>query len=461
MTLSEQVKHENIETLNTTTASLMPWEYLDEKEVVQINTQTLAQCYKHESHFFYTSAYMAGYFYNGQHWERMQGDKQREAVIRNKLTNMLGVHYSAKRVTNALRIILDTSLDDTKLKAFQANPNMISFKNLAIDVTTLETMPNEPNLYLLNGIDYPIDTSGKMPQKHLTFIQDMLGDSATFLTEYIGYMFKRTYSPFQTFIIIQGGAGTGKSTLLNMITSLIGEDKISAVGLQDLATDKFASFGLVDKLANIRSDISSLMIAKPDLIKQVTGDDTITVERKGEQAFSYLSYAKLLFTANTAPNFAQDMGIERRAKLLKVVGRTHSDADQIGKLDLTPFIKERPQMAYYVIQQYAKAEDAGQWTLTDTIKNDTQEWLYQGDDIAQWADEHLQPEDGRRPKTSDIYFYFKQDMQEAGFKSIPSSKTLLKELRRLGYIVKQSGAISAEDKGGVTSRLMDHVYTTE
>lgn len=460
MTLSEQVEHENIDTLNTA-EPLEPWEYTDDKDIIQVNAQTLAQCYKHETHFFYTSAYMAGYFYNGQHWERMQGDKQREAVIRNKLTNMLGIHYSAKHVTHALRIILDTSLDDTKLKVFKARPNMISFKNTAIDVTTLETVPNSPNLYLLNGIDYPIDTSGTTPHKHLTFIQDMLGDSTVFLTEYIGYMFKRTYSPFQTFVVIQGGAGTGKSTLLNMITSLIGEDKISAVGLQELATDKFASFGLVDKFANIRSDIPSLMIAKPDLIKQVTGDDTITVERKGEQAFSYLSYAKLLFTANTAPNFAQDMGIERRAKLLKVVGRTHSDAEQVGQLDLTPFIKERPQMAYYVIQQYANAEKAGQWTLTDTIKNDTQEWLYQGDDIAQWADEHLELKEGRRPKTADIYFYFKHDMEEAGFKTIPSSKTFTAGLRRLGYIVKQSGAVSAEDKGGVTSRLMDHVYTTE
>lgn len=443
--------------------TLKPWEFISDKGKIEVNTHLLADHYKQKSHFFYTSNYMAGYYYNGQHWERMQGKEQRDLRIRNDITTMLGAErYSPKLVTSALRVVLDTSMNDTLTKAFDKNPNVISFKNKSINVVTLEELDNSPNLYLLNGLDYDIDTSGTSPRRHIQFMDDILGDARQFVTEYIGYMFKRTYNPFQTFVIIQGGAGTGKSTLLNIITQLIGgTEKVSPMSLQELATDKFAPYSLVDKMANIRSDIGNLMITKPDIIKQVTGDDTITVERKGEQSFSYQNHAKLLYTANIAPLFAEDMGIQRRALLIKINGRVYSDRDHTTSFDYSPYIEELPRMAYYVIQQYAYAEKSGTWSITDTIRKDTDDWLYQGNDIAQWRDEHLVYDEGRRPKSTDIYGEFKKDMTELGFKNIPTSKTFLAELRKLGHTIKQSGTISALDVGGTTSRLIDYKYVSE
>lgn len=439
---------------------LKPWEFMTEKGKKAVNAQALAHHYKQQSHFFYTSSYVAGYFYNGQHWERMQGKEQRDSRIRNDLTRLLGMEsYSTKIVSNSLRIVLDTSMDDTKANVFNTNPNLISFKNKSINVVTLEVLDNSPDLYLLNGLDYPIDTSGTLPRRHIQFMDDILSDSRQFITEYIGYMFKRTYNPFQTFVIISGGAGTGKSTLLNIITQLIGgKEKVSPMSLQELATDKFAPFSLVDKFANIRSDISSFMISKTDIIKQVTGDDTITVERKGEQSFSYRNHAKLLYTANVAPLLADDMGIQRRALLIKINGRVFSDRDHTTSFDYAPYMKELPQMAYYVIQQYANAEKSGNWSITDTIRKDTDDWLYQGDDIAQWCDEHLVEKKDSRPKAIDIYDKFKWDMEQNGFKKHPTSKTFYAQLRNKDYVIKKGIAISGNDTGGNSLRLFDYEY---
>lgn len=409
---------------------------------VQINI--LCDEFFKETHYFNTPDYLPGYLYNGQYWQRISNDKAQQSIIRSRLTSMLGNEYTSKIVGQALRIILDKSLNETRTNVFERNYNIVSFKNWAIDIDTLEVEPNKPNLYNLVGFNYDLELKNK-PTVTLKFITDMLGDSTQFFCEYIGYMFKRKYEPFNTFVIVQGGAGTGKSTLFNLVQKLLGNENVSSASLHELANDRFMGYQLVDKSANIRSDISKSFIKESSFIKNLVGSDTITVQNKGGQPIEYNNYAKLLFSANETPAMASDVGIDRRGKIIPVVGKTHATDLKNDSFNLSKLDKELGTFAYYCIKAYSQAEKNNKWSLTPTIIEATKEWLSKGDDIKAWAEEHLIEATDYRPTAIKIYDLFNNDMLSDGYTSTISQRTFYNRLKELGYTVKKGKTINKED----------------
>lgn len=425
----------------------------------KVDTNILATEFFKRTHFFNTSAYIAGYIYNGWHWKRMASERVRDITIRNYLTNMLDSHYTANTVKSALQIILDKSLDDDLINAFEQNFHVASFKNMAINVETLETMENSYTLYNLVGFNYDLNIKDK-PTASTTFVTNLLGEGAQFMYEYIGYMFKRQYEPFQTFVIVQGKAGTGKSTLFNLITKILGKHNISNASLQELAKDKFMAFQLVDKSANIRSDLSRSFVKDAANIKNIVGDDSTEVQNKGGQPFPYKNHAKLLFSANETPAMTPDQGIDRRAVIVPVTGDVHATTNTAGNFDFSALDDELGAFAYYCIQQFSKAYKAHKWSTTDEIQQVTKEWLNKGDDIKAWAQEHLIKSLDHRPTALLIYDLFKNDMLKDGIETPISARVFYKRLEELGYIIKKGKTTNDEDdkQGETLRRVFDTQY---
>ncbi len=442
-------------------AKLKLWEYMDDKDKIHVSPDKLVQYFFDTTHYFNTTDNLAGFIYNGQYWVRIDSIKARDSLVRNHFRKLLAERYTTKLVTMALNITLDTALREDLKGVFEQNPNFASFKNTAINVETLQLLPNSPDLFILVGFNYEIDTSGNLPRNTLTFMQQLLGKGTQFICEYIGYMFKREYTPFQTFVIIQGAAGTGKSALFKIIIQLLEKVNVSSVGLQELANDRFMGANLVDKLANIKSDLPDKFVPEPSQIKNLTGDDYLQVQRKGEQPYNYLNHAKLLFSANRTPAIAADEGIDRRGIVVPVIGRVQAERDETGDLDLTPFAKEVNSFAYYCIKTYSKAITNGnKWSLTSQIIQATDDWLYKGDDIKQWTDDHLLKAEGRRPTSQLIYDEFVRDMNNAGQTKQITRNTFYARLNELGFEIKKSRSTSALDDHGskIARRLFDYIY---
>lgn len=287
-----------------------------------------------------------------------------------------------------------------------------------------------------------------------------MGDSTQFFCEYIGYMFKRKYEPFNTFVIIQGGAGTGKSTLFNLVQKLLGNENVSSASLHELANDRFMGYQLVDKSANIRSDISKGFIKESSFIKNLVGSDTITVQNKGGQPIEYNNYAKLLFSANETPAMVSDVGIDRRGKIIPVIGKAHATDLKNDSFNLSKLDKELGAFAYYCIKAYSQAEKNNQWSLTPTIIEATKEWLSKGDDIKAWAEEHLIDAKDYRPTALLTYDRFKNDMLKDGIETPISARVFYKRLKELGYTLKRNRAINEDDdkQGEILMRLFNIQY---
>lgn len=112
--------------------------------------------------------------------------------------------------------------------------------------------------------------------------------------------------PFHKAIMMIGSGANGKSTVLRLLKSFLGETDCSAVSLQDLCKNRFAAAQLYHKLANICADLPSDGIENSGKFKTLTGDDFVNAEFKFQKAFCFENYAKLAFSANQIPKTQDD-----------------------------------------------------------------------------------------------------------------------------------------------------------
>ena len=206
-----------------------------------------------------------------------------------------------KEVLDYLELIVDEA-------DYKDTSNYICFKNGIYDITTDELLPFSPEIIVTNKINhnYNPDATSEILETMLNNIS--CGDAGirSLLEEMAGYCMYRRNELRKAFILT-GDKKNGKSTYLDMVTRMLGDNNISALDLSDLCTT-FRPAEIVGKLANIGDDIGDEFIKNPAIFKKVVSGDRITVEKKGADPFQFSNYAKLLFSANDIPRIKDKSG---------------------------------------------------------------------------------------------------------------------------------------------------------
>lgn len=194
--------------------------------------------------------------------------------------------------------------EDTK----QSGEEYIAFKNGIYNIMTDEFIGFSPEYILTNKInyDYIPDAYSEITDRVLDDLSCNDDAIRDLLEEVIGYTFYRRNELRKAFILI-GDKANGKSTYLDMVKTLLGDDNTCALDLGELG-DRFKTAELFHKLANIGDDIGDDFIANPAIFKKLVSGDRLNAERKGKDPFDFNSYAKLLFSANNIPRIKDKSG---------------------------------------------------------------------------------------------------------------------------------------------------------
>lgn len=211
----------------------------------------------------------------------------------------------------------------------------IAFKNGVYDLDTDEFTDFSPEYVVTNKINYNYIPGAYSEITDKTLTKLACGDDAIrqLLEEVIGYTFYRRNELRKAFILI-GDKANGKSTYLDMIKTLLGDDNTTALDLKDLG-DRFKTAELFGKLACIGDDIGDEFIPNPASFKKLTSGDRLTVEKKGQDPFDFNSYAKLLFSANNIPRIKDKSGAVISRLIIIPFNATFSSDDP----DYDPYIK--------------------------------------------------------------------------------------------------------------------------
>jgi putative DNA primase/helicase len=191
--------------------------------------------------------------------------------------------------------------------------DIIACANGLLFLPTLDLLPCTPLFFTHNALDFGFDRSAPEPVEWKRFLEQLwLGDQEAIdvLQEIFGYFVTADTSHQKGFLIV-GPPRSGKGTIGRILTRLVGADNAVSPTLAGIGTN-FGLEPLIGKRAGIISD--ARLGGKADLpiiaerLLSITGEDSITVDRKFKKAWTGRMQIRFLVLTNELPRLADASG---------------------------------------------------------------------------------------------------------------------------------------------------------
>lgn len=224
-----------------------------------------------------------------------------EIVIQKELVKKLGRNARLRFA----REVSFTIQAKTYLEIEKSETLQIAVENGILNPITKTLEQFNPRLFITVKIPVTFNPNANCP-KILNFLTEVVGkQQLSLLQEMIGYLLLKKM-PFHKSILLIGEGANGKTTVLNLIIKLLGEENCVAILLQDLCHSPFAAAQLYGKLANIADDLPNTSIKTSGKWKMITGGARVMAQFKHRPIFHFWPYAKHIFSANSIPFVYED-----------------------------------------------------------------------------------------------------------------------------------------------------------
>ena len=201
----------------------------------------------------------------------------------------------------------------------QSPPRYIGFANGVLDVETMELLSFSPEFRIPNVIPHDWNPKAQSDVLDTTLRKIACGDPfiESNLCEFMGLcMYRSGKYAFAAVLLGRQGktAANGKSTYIDMIRAILGDDNYSSLSLRALG-DRFNQQYLSGKLANLGDDISSEFTdgSSLEVFKKAVSGSKISTDVKNSKGYEFEPYCTMIFSANKFPKMEKlDDGTLRR-----------------------------------------------------------------------------------------------------------------------------------------------------
>lgn len=339
--------------------------------------------------------------------------------------------------------------------------NIIAFKNALYDVEHDAVLEKDHSIVTttrMTNVEYNPD---KVEHDQLdTFMFNLFGgqeddaDMMRFIYEVVGYcLVNNTFA--QKFFILYGEGGNGKSSFLQLLTSLLTESNVSNIALIDIGASQFRLAEIVGKYANIGDDIESTAILNTASLKKIVTGDKIIVEPKHLKPYSYKPHAKLFFSCNSIPRiYDTSAGMKDRIVVIPMTNRIRNTAIATPHI-VREIIKSGglTVLLNRALEGLRRLRSQGAFTEPPRVTALTASYIKENDQVAQFLDDidngevQITPVYGSAlgcdedinilQSTKDVfatklYDIYKNWTIECGYKYMPKHK-FGKRMKALGY----------------------------
>ena len=218
-----------------------------------------------------------------------------------------------------------------------SSANYIAFKNGIYDVAADQLEEFSKDKIMTNLINWNYNTAAYSETVDGVLNRLACGDKQVrlLLEEVIGYCFYRRNELRKAFML-KGKRHNGKSTFLDMLAHLLGEDNISALDLSDLSHE-YKAAGLFGKLANLGDDIEDEFIPSAGVFKKIVSGDRMNANVKFAAPIEFNPYCKLIFSGNTIPRLGR--GKDSDAVIDRLIIVPFNASFNKNTAGFSPFIK--------------------------------------------------------------------------------------------------------------------------
>lgn len=338
----------------------------------------------------------------------------------------------------------DCFIPDRRLNEHQQQQKRyINLQNGLLDIETMQLVDHRADLYFTNQLSFEYDEDAGCPAFH-AFLRTSLvesdgnvdGDMIRLVEEALGYSMTSRVDMKASFWLV-GKPDSGKSTLLKLISDLMGELH-GTIDLNQLGQNRFIFSGLVGKRCVTFSEASANTVLPDALYKaMVGGTDEIYVDRKNRDAISFVPEAKFWWAMNESPRITDRSGATFNRLNVVLFNRTVPQHERIGNLSAM-LREERPGIFNVLMRAYERLVRRGHFIVPKASAEWKEQYRRENDTELSFIEECCVMGDDKKVQSQALYDEYRWWCEQTGFRA-KNINQVTKDWLRLGFEKRVSG----------------------
>lgn len=195
-----------------------------------------------------------------------------------------------------------------------STPKWIVFDNGCFNTADGNFYPGDhPGIHNFNSTGYSYDGSATAPN-FVSFVNDVMGGDESLVAvvqEVLGYSLCYGENPMQVIVLFIGSGRNGKGILSNILMKVHGEENCSATSVSQLSS-QFGTSQMATSVINISNENNENIVTDTSILKTVSGNDLVMVEKKYKDAVPMRIYTKLFVSTNSIMFKDSSKGFQER-----------------------------------------------------------------------------------------------------------------------------------------------------
>lgn len=288
-----------------------------------------------------------------------------------------------RRTRKNWEMVLDEFKTDppgVKEDDFNDDENIINFKNGILDLTTDELLKHDPKYLSTRQIpcDYNPDLTWADAPVFKEYIDSLVsgdGQDLDCLMQFTGAVISNVKGwRYKKLLILVGEGNTGKTQLRELVMRILGKENCISIDMAKIH-ERFGPALLYRKRLAGSGDMAYVELSEVNIIKNLTGGDSLFAEFKGKDGFSFRYDGFLWFNCNRLPFFRGDRGEHVYSRFLivrcgNVIPEDKRDPHLIDKM-----MEEKEAIVSLAISYFKKT--LGQYKFTEGESMESERHMYE------------------------------------------------------------------------------------
>jgi putative DNA primase/helicase len=336
------------------------------------------------------------YIYRDGWWQRVSEDVLnllvKDVIFTHPAKGEL-VRYYKPNLMKDVKLGLSVLVDSGEPLYTKSNRNIVCFEDKSYDNQLQKIVDHNPDHFCTRQMEGRLSDigSGELETKIYKIMSKILGDGADTFIEWLGYHLLG-YNAHKKAMVLYGKSNTYKSTLTTAIENLVGSKHLTAVTLDAMAagegSDKFIYGYFEGSYANIDGDANPSNLKSGSTFKKLTGNDRVSMDRKGMQPYTTLPTTKITVCMNELPSFTNDRSgaFENRLMIVSTTGAVLTNEEYDYYQD---FISDQGRLLKLAMFALKQLTANGNFTLGATSIKMMEDWCKTNDALQMFLDKQV------------------------------------------------------------------------
>jgi P4 family phage/plasmid primase-like protien len=363
--------------------------------------------------------------YDGRRWSPCNED-----IIKGKILDTIrslpvkqlqNKGTSMRQAMDLLRPMLSLLPGIDLTKPLPSVINCLNGELWIVDNGEVELRPHSPKSFLRHCLDIEYDQAAVCPMydKAVTEIFALAkkpDDLIRHWNEIAGYLIQPTRK-IPLILILYGGGGNGKTQLIKLVASLMGENLVLWDRISQAATNRFFFGSLAEKLMLVDDDVTIGTRLPDGELKKISEEKVLSGERKFGQTFNFTCLAAPVLLCNS-PMSLSDVGAGMQRRLMVIPFERQFKE---GEIDRTLFTRiktnELPGILNRAIEGYQRIVRRGNsFERPKAVINAGKRWFDEANPIATFVAERCERDITYSQQVTELYSAYTEWAEAAGIK---------------------------------------------